>query len=106
MKRKQFSLGIIIVMIGVYLSARSYNNLGEPVHDFTMKCLLQPDYYVRGYSWLSLQDQYEWCTHNLGLSLVLYAILGVGVFLVYMSKEKNNVHSTNSGDGQNHIHET
>ena len=87
MYKIRFFAGITIVVVGLILSFRQYNYPRfHSVHEFMIQCHMRSDHFVEVYGNSGLGGL-DWCLHNTGLSLVLFTMLGVGIFLIYKSKK-------------------
>ena len=83
----RFGGGAAMVMFASILSFRHYNMEYPTVHEFTIQCHMRTEEFL--YSGMGEPfNGMEWCLHNTGLSLMLYAIFGVGGFLVWNSMSK------------------
>ena len=85
--KKIFLVGTISIIVGTIFSLRPYNpDRFQTVHEFTIQCHLRSEHFLEVFG--GSLSEYDWCLHNTGLSLLLYAIIGVGVLLIYQSKIK------------------
>ena len=81
----RFYAGIVIFTVGVLLSVRPYDpERFRTVHEFTIQCHMRSDHFLEVFG--GSLAELDWCLHNTGLSITLYAIIGVGIFLLIKSR--------------------
>ena len=82
--KKTFFVGIVMIISGIILSLQNYNpGMFGTVHEFTIQCHIKSSEFFNAYG--DSYSELDWCLHNTGLSLILYAMLGAGGYLIYKS---------------------
>lgn len=83
--KKLFFAGLVSITVGVVLSLQPYNpEQFRTVHEFTVQCHMRSEHFLEAFG--TTLAEIDWCLHNTGLSVLLYAIIGLGCFLVYRSR--------------------
>ncbi len=89
-KRLLFA-GLAPMSVGIALSLRPYNpERFRTVHEFTVQCHMRSEHFLEAFG--GTLAEADWCLHNTGLSVLLYAVIGLGCFLVYRSRLINPKH--------------
>ena len=89
--KKMLFAGVISITVGVALSLQPYNpGQFRTVHEFTVQCHMRSEHFLEAFG--TTLAEIDWCLHNTGLSVLLYAIIAVGCFLVYRSVSINPRH--------------
>lgn len=82
-----------MVAIGAALSVKPYNpDRFRTVHEFAFQCHLRSDHFLEVFG--GGLAELDWCLHNTGLSITLYAVIGLGIFLICKSQLRKKWRST------------
>lgn len=80
-----FFAGLASIATGIAFSLQPYNpGRFRTVHEFTVQCHMRSEHFLEVFG--GTLSEMDWCLHNTGMSLLLYAIIGTGGFLMYKSK--------------------
>ena len=83
--KKMLFAGLSSITVGIALSLQPYNpGQFRTVHEFTVQCHMRSEHFLEAFG--TTLAGIDWCLHNTGLSVLLYAIIGLGCFLVYRSR--------------------
>lgn len=84
-----FFAGVALVVAGAALSAKPYNpGRFRTVHEFAFQCHLRSEHFLEVFG--GTLAELDWCLHNTGLSIALYAMMGLGIFLICKSGLRKN----------------
>lgn len=90
MKSKQiiyFAIGVFTLILGIYFSFIHYNPADTfgTVHEFSYGCIVQSQEFMETYDSAFERGM---CTHNGILSLIVFSIIGSGIFLIIKSLKR------------------
>ncbi len=91
MKKKSITyiiVGIIILAMGINFSTSQYNAVESfgTVHEFTYGCITQSQEFVETYGNI---NNPAFCQHNAVLSIIVFSLMGAGIFLIVKSIKIN-----------------